>query len=841
MARGRKLPPLVSRTSRRRAPFFAVLGGATIGPPVSGPVILTISQIEGKAAGGSVVNITGKNFASGMTSSLGAVSAITSTTATITTSAHAAGAVLWNVTTSVGTSASQGFRYLAAPTVTAITPTNGPATIPDATTFVITGTGFPDPSSGVTVTGTVGAGALSGFTLVSATTLHASNLAAPGVGSLAVTVTVDGVASTGGAGLYTGNPPPTVTGVTSVGVDGGSSTCNGTNFVATPTASVNINGTPTSLNVTWISSTEIVELLLVGGPYTAGNWNLTVTNPDGQSATAVGAFEITAESNPQTILGANLKGQWIASQAVVSGANVVSVPDNSGNSNNLSLVSATPPTQVLNDTRFGQSPTTIQMTAANSTYLACPSFAIGGSGSCFIIGAVDYLGSGTQECIAGFFPATMMAVYVSAGNECGAYYVGFAYVTSPLMTAGPATFVGGNVPGTGAETSLNAGAVSTGGSTGSNTTTPAPFVVGAMYNGTTYNAFSSFAWPELLATNTPPTTAQILQLCQYFNDKYGVTQAPSFTSASPVPASTTGAALRVSGANFQPNVSVSLLMGSTVTPVTVVSNSTTIADCTTPSMAAGTYDLIITNTDGRAATFTGVVIVEPATSNAAVAAMNAFGLLAVGVYTGANATLGTGGGVASWLDQSGMSNHLVQSTLAYQPAFYSGASDARFNDKPYIGGNGLTQFLSCAGFALDGASGYVGYCSVVSPGAAGGIRTVTNYNGGATPSLQFAGSGAPEIYATSYTTWGSAISGAQNVDGLTSSTVTSINVANGTPVTTSQNESVLSGYTMYAFANSGVSQFGNHYIPALVILKGTPTSTQLSTWHAFCQSYYGTA
>jgi len=61
-------------------------------------------------------------------------------------------------------------------------------------------------------------------------------------------------------------------------------------------------------------------------------------------------------------------------------------------------------------------------------------------------------------------------------------------------------------------------------------------------------------------------------------------------------------------------------------------------------------------------------------------------------------------------------------------------------------------------------------------GATGALRTVISYTAGVEPPLQIASSGAPEMYAAGYTTWGSAIRGAQNVDGLTSSSVTSINV-----------------------------------------------------------------
>jgi len=85
---------------------------ATIAPTVAG-----LSETSGPTAGGRVLTLTGTNFAGGMAVSLGGVAATAvtvrdGTTATLTTPAHAAGAVDVTVTTAGGSATlPRGYTY----------------------------------------------------------------------------------------------------------------------------------------------------------------------------------------------------------------------------------------------------------------------------------------------------------------------------------------------------------------------------------------------------------------------------------------------------------------------------------------------------------------------------------------------------------------------------------------------------------------------------------------------------------------------------------------------------------------------------------------------------------
>ena len=126
------------------ATFSAVSGPA--------PTVTSVSPNSGPAAGGTAVTITGTNFASGATVTFGAVAAtnvvvVNSTTITATTPAGSAGPVTVTVTVN-GQSGSlaNGFTYVVAPTVTSVSPNNGPAA--GGTAVTITGTNFGPRSDG---------------------------------------------------------------------------------------------------------------------------------------------------------------------------------------------------------------------------------------------------------------------------------------------------------------------------------------------------------------------------------------------------------------------------------------------------------------------------------------------------------------------------------------------------------------------------------------------------------------------------------------------------------------------------------------------------------------------
>ncbi len=122
----------------------------------SGPVptVSSVSPNSGSTAGGTAVTITGTNFVAGATVTFGGTAAtnvvvVNSTSITATTPAGSAGAATVTVTNPSGQAGSlaNGFTYVASPTVSSVSPNNGP--VAGGTAVTITGTNF---VAGATVT-----------------------------------------------------------------------------------------------------------------------------------------------------------------------------------------------------------------------------------------------------------------------------------------------------------------------------------------------------------------------------------------------------------------------------------------------------------------------------------------------------------------------------------------------------------------------------------------------------------------------------------------------------------------------------------------------------------------
>jgi hypothetical protein len=166
---------------------------------VQGPPTVTgISPASGPIAGGTAVTIAGTNFTGATSITIGgnaptAVTVVSATSITATTTAHAAGAVNVVVTTPAGTGTGTNlFTFVAPPslpTVTAVSPNTG---VPGGGTSVtITGTNFIGASTVM-----FGGANAAFFTVVSATSITATSPA--GSGTVHVTVTTPvGTSATG--------------------------------------------------------------------------------------------------------------------------------------------------------------------------------------------------------------------------------------------------------------------------------------------------------------------------------------------------------------------------------------------------------------------------------------------------------------------------------------------------------------------------------------------------------------------------------------------------------------------------------------------------------------------
>jgi hypothetical protein len=253
--------------------------------PGPAPTVSSVSPNTGSTAGGTVVTITGTNFVTGATVTFGGtlatnVTVVLGTQITATTPAGSAGAVAVTVTNPGGQngSLSNGFTYIAPPTITNVSPNNGPTA--GGTSVTITGTNF---AAGATLT--FGTAAATNVVVVSATQITATTPAGT-AGAATVKVTnPSGLIGSLTNGFTYG--PPTVSSVSpnnGAAAGGTAVTITGTRFVAGATVSF---GTTAATNVVVVSATQITATSPAG---TAGAVTVTVTNPGGLSGSLTNGF-----------------------------------------------------------------------------------------------------------------------------------------------------------------------------------------------------------------------------------------------------------------------------------------------------------------------------------------------------------------------------------------------------------------------------------------------------------------------------------------------------------------------------------------------------------------------
>jgi hypothetical protein len=254
------------------------------------PTVTGVSPSSGSTAGGTAVTVTGTNFVAGATVTFGGTAAtgvtvVNSTTITATTPAGSVGAVTVTVTNpgSQSGSLANGYTYVIVPTVTSISPNNGPAA--GGTAVTITGTNF---ATGATVT--FGGTAATGVTVVNSTTITATTPA--GSGTVTVTVTVNGQSGSLANGFtYNGTANFTLSaspaGLTVAPGSQGASTITSTLSNGFNSAvSLSASGMPSGTTVIFNPST----IPAPGG----GNSTMTITVG---SSTATGTYPITVTGN----------------------------------------------------------------------------------------------------------------------------------------------------------------------------------------------------------------------------------------------------------------------------------------------------------------------------------------------------------------------------------------------------------------------------------------------------------------------------------------------------------------------------------------------------------------
>jgi large repetitive protein len=267
----------------------------------SGATVSALNPSSGPTAGGNTVTITGTNLSNASAVSFGATpatsfSVVGPTQISAVAPPGAAGTVDVTVTTSGGTSptgSSDHYTYVAAPTVTALSPNAGPSA--GGTGVTITGTGF----TGATAVafGTMSA---TSFTVASDTSITATSPSGSGTVDVKVT-TIGGTSATGAADGFTYIAMPTVTGLapaTGPAAGGTIVTITGTNLSGA--TAVKFGGSAAVwFNV--MSATSITAKAPAG----SGTVDVRVTTTFGTSATSAADQFTYAAPTSRTFVSAS--------------------------------------------------------------------------------------------------------------------------------------------------------------------------------------------------------------------------------------------------------------------------------------------------------------------------------------------------------------------------------------------------------------------------------------------------------------------------------------------------------------------------------------------------------
>jgi hypothetical protein len=260
----------------------------TFNPP---PFVTSVSPGSGPLSGGSSITISGGNFLPGARVTVGGTPAqdisVGTSLITATTAAHASGLVDVVVTNpdSQSATASGAYAYQQpAPSISAVSPPSGSTS--GGTAVVISGANFlPNPT--VTFGGKAATLTSASTGAVAVTTPSATNTGVVDVG----VINSDGQSNalTGGFSYVSPGPAPTISSISSSSgsTSGGASiTINGTNFVSGATVAF---GGAAATNISVVNNHTIKAST---PPYAPGRVNVTITNPDGQSATLFGVISL---------------------------------------------------------------------------------------------------------------------------------------------------------------------------------------------------------------------------------------------------------------------------------------------------------------------------------------------------------------------------------------------------------------------------------------------------------------------------------------------------------------------------------------------------------------------
>ncbi|GAX56518.1 IPT/TIG domain-containing protein [Streptomyces olivochromogenes] len=279
------------------------------------PVLSSVIPSTGPSAGSSTVTLNGSSFTGATAVNFGtnlALSYTVDTAAKITAvTPPGTGAVPVTVRSPGGTSNSVTYTYAATPTLTTVSPNQGPAS--GGTTVILTGTGL----TGATAV-TFGSNAATTYTVNSATQITA--VAPAGTGAVPVTVTTIG-GTTGPVYFFYLNAPSLISVSPNQGpVSGGTTvTLTGTGLTGATAVTFGSNAATT---YTVNSATQITAVAPAG----TGAVSVTVTAPGGTSNTVIYTYVAApvlsvlspAQGPTDTGAGVTLTGSALTTTGTVS-------------------------------------------------------------------------------------------------------------------------------------------------------------------------------------------------------------------------------------------------------------------------------------------------------------------------------------------------------------------------------------------------------------------------------------------------------------------------------------------------------------------------------------------
>ncbi len=538
----------------------------------SAPTVTSVTPNNGVATGGTAVTIAGTNFVSGATVSFGGTAAtnvifVSATQITATTPAHAGGAVnvvVTNPDTQSGT-LTNGFTYRAAPTISSVTPNNGP--ISGGSAVTITGANF---ASGATVT--FGGTAASNVVFVSATQITATT-PAHAAGAVNVVVT-NADAQTG---TLTNGYTYTATVAISFGQLASATPQTPTQVINLPYPAAQTVGDLNVVVVGWNDATSTVQSVTDS----AGNVYALAVGPTtgtGLRQSIYYAPNIKAGSNTVTVQfnqPATYPDVRILEYRGVSAVDVTAAASGSGTSTSSGAVTTTTANELL----FAANTVTTGNTAAGTGFTAR------------IITTPDLdLAEDQVVTTTGSYTAT--APIAPSGNwvmQMVAFRAGLSTApTISTVTPNSGSTLGGTAV-TIAGTNFAAGATVTfGGTAATNVVVVGPTQI-------TANVLAHAAGAvNVVVTNTDTQSGTLANGFTY------VSTAPTVSSVTPNSGLIGGGtAVTIAGTNFVSGATVTF-GGTAATNVVVVGGTQITA--TTPAHAAGAVDVVVTNPDTQTAT-----------------------------------------------------------------------------------------------------------------------------------------------------------------------------------------------------------------------------------------------